>query len=167
MRVLSLTLLHAPTHPSIHAQGSMGGQQGSSEPDQKLLELQEVFRPENVFRNPRDPYPKIEFSIRFKTITSVEPDSEIFGANVEMVLSWQITKQDAANFIACVNRAAWKPASFEPPELAVVNPALGTSACAQPVQLLPSVPPPSPPPPLTSRRRGFLGARHSSGDRPC
>lgn len=42
-----------------------------------------------------------------------------------MVLSWEITKQDAANYIACVNRAAWKPTSFEPPELDVVNPALG------------------------------------------
>jgi hypothetical protein len=44
----------------------------ASEPDTKLLELQEVFNPLNTFRNPRSPNPEIEFSIRFKTITIVE-----------------------------------------------------------------------------------------------
>jgi hypothetical protein len=41
-------------------------------------------------------------------------------------MSWEITKQDAANYIACADRASWSPTSFEPPKLEVVNPALST-----------------------------------------
>jgi hypothetical protein len=45
----------------------------------------------------------------------------MFGATVSLIEKWKISRLDVADYLACADRNAWAPLSFDPPSLDIAN----------------------------------------------
>lgn len=88
--------------------------------DLRHKELLEFFNHKNKFRGNRM-IPEVNYNLKFEVVHDIVTDRETFCATILLVEKWQISRLDVADYLACVNRVAWKPLSFDPPAFEVAN----------------------------------------------
>jgi len=88
--------------------------------DLRHKELLEFFHHKNKFRS-NTQIPVVKFNLKFEVVHDIVTDKETFCATVLLVQKWQISRLDVADYLACVDRVAWKPLSFDPPTFEVAN----------------------------------------------
>lgn len=88
--------------------------------DTRHQELLQFFHYKNKFRAP-SAIPVVHFSFKFDTVNDAKPEDEVFGATITLIEKWQISRLDVADYLACADRTAWAPLSFDPPSFEVAN----------------------------------------------